>query len=300
MPSPGSDADVGLRVDVDTLRGTRDGVPTLIDVFERHGISATFFFSVGPDNMGRNFWRLMNPAFLAKMLRSKATSLYGWDILLRGLFWPGPNIGRACRHVIRSAADRGHEIGIHAWDHHAWQMRSHRMSVPEIEQHLSLGIRSLGEILEANPTCSASAGWQCNETVLACKEKYKMRYHSDCRGTGIFRPVVDGAVTTPQIPATLPTYDELIGSNGITDENFNGVILDQLRPRQLNVLTIHAEVEGIAKRTLFEAFLTEAVQRNIRFVPLGDLLPQIDQIPAGRIEQGSVHGRDGNFCVQAY
>jgi undecaprenyl phosphate-alpha-L-ara4FN deformylase len=127
-----------------------------------------------------------------------------------------------------------------------------------------------------------------------------MRYHSDCRGTGIFRPVVDGAVTTPQIPATLPTYDELIGSNGITDENFNGVILDQLRPRQLNVLTIHAEVEGIAKRTLFEAFLTEAVQRNIRFVPLGDLLPQIDQIPAGRIEQGSVHGRDGNFCVQAY
>lgn len=298
MSRPNPHALLGLRVDADTLRGTRDGIPTLLEIFQWRDIRASFFFSVGPDNMGRHLWRLLKPGFLRKMLRSNAPSLYGWDILKRGVLWNGPPIGKNCAEIMRMTASRGHEIGVHAWDHHAWQMRSDRMSVSELQEHLSLGVAALGEILGTAPRSSAAPGWICNDTVLACKEKFAMQYHSDCRGISIFRPVVDGMMTTPQIPVTLPTYDEMIGRNGTTDENFNERILDEIVPGRLNVLTIHAEVEGIAKAQLFQDFLERAGEREIHCVPLGELLPATDEIPVGRICHGPVVGRDGHFCIQ--
>lgn len=37
--------------------------------------------------------------------------------------WPGKEIGHANADIIREAA-KHHEVGLHAWDHHAWQARS--------------------------------------------------------------------------------------------------------------------------------------------------------------------------------
>ncbi|RZA14416.1 MAG: xylanase, partial [Lysobacteraceae bacterium] len=41
-----------LKIDVDTYRGTREGVPGLVRMLARHGAGATFLFSLGPDHTG--------------------------------------------------------------------------------------------------------------------------------------------------------------------------------------------------------------------------------------------------------
>ena len=290
---------VGLRVDVDTCSGTRDGVPRLLKTFKAYGIKATFFFSVGPDNMGRHVWRLIRPTFLMKMLRSKAASLYSWDIFLRGVFWPGPVIGNRFADVITATAAAGHEIGLHAWDHHRWQMHVYKMTAAEIHEALHRGVQSLSRILGAPPRCSAAAGWRCSDAALLEKEKFEFDYNSDCRGSGIFLPIIDGTQCLPQVPVTLPTYDEVIGHNGIDDSNYNEYLLAKITGEQLNVLTVHAEVEGVSRNGLFRQFLELARTRNIRFVPLEQLVRGAGTIKSDTIVQRKLPGRDGQVCWQA-
>lgn len=289
---------IGLRVDVDTLRGTARGVPVLLELLDRYGVKAGFFFSVGPDNMGRNLWRLLKPKFLWKMLRTRAGSLYGWDILLMGTAWPGPLIGKRCAAQLRACAAAGHEIGLHAWDHRLWQASIETMPPARIAAQLQMAYDTITEMIGAPPVCSAAPGWRCTETVLTLKEKFHFRYNSDCRGETIFLPVVDGTeLSTPQIPLSMPTYDELLGRNGVTHANYNEKLLEFASPDKMNLLTIHAEVEGGVCAGMFEEFLQLAATRGIELVPPGALLPA-DDIPPGRIVQREIPGREGILAVQ--
>jgi undecaprenyl phosphate-alpha-L-ara4FN deformylase len=290
---------VGLRIDVDTFRGTRLGVPNICRLLEKYSIKASFFFSVGPDNMGRHLWRLLRPTFLWKMLRTKAANLYGWDILFKGTFWPGPLIGEKLGGIIRATADAGHEAGLHAWDHYTWQTHINRMDGKAIYTSLNKGLTLLTQILGKTPDCSAVPGWKSNALVLKEKDKFSFRYNSDCRGESIFRPIIGGReLKQPQIPVTLPTYDEVVGRNGITDSNYNDYLLSLVDHQKLNVLAIHAEVEGIAYVEMFEQFLNMSISRGISFVPLGFLLREYHPTKSATIINKEIPGREGWISCQ--
>ncbi|MBU0988560.1 MAG: 4-deoxy-4-formamido-L-arabinose-phosphoundecaprenol deformylase [Proteobacteria bacterium] len=290
---------VGLRIDVDTFRGTGYGVPRLCKLLAEHAIRASFFFSVVPDNMGRHLWRLIRPGFFLKMLRTKASSLYGWDILFRGTLWPGPVIGRRFGHIMRSVSDTGHEVGLHAWDHHRWQTKIERMKSDDIYHSLSRGVSFLRGILGHPPASSASPAWKCTDIVLLEKTKFPFTYNSDCRGETIFYPLIRGEVLRqPQIPVTLPTYDEVIGHKGISENNYNEYMLSLIRPEKLNVLTVHAEVEGIACLEMFNRFLKMAHSAGASFVPLGELLTDSQEVNHSTIAAREIPGREGWVSCQ--
>lgn len=288
---------IALRVDVDTLRGTAKGVPTLLKIMKKHNVKAAFFFTVGPDNMGRHLWRLLKPKFLWKMLRTPAAGLYGWDIVFMGTAWPGPKIGKRCKQILRDCAAAGHEIGLHAWDHQTWQAKIMRMRPSVIERHLQMAYDTICEITGKAPVCSAAPGWRCSEEALIIKDRFNFVYNSDCRGDSVFMPVVnDVRLKTPQIPLSMPTYDELLGSNGVTNSNYNERLLEFASEDGMNLLTIHAEAEGGICAEMFDQFLTICKERNIEIVLPSTLLT--DDLPDGAIEQGEIPGREGKLAIQ--
>jgi undecaprenyl phosphate-alpha-L-ara4FN deformylase len=291
---------IALRVDVDTVRGTRDGVPRLLSILERHGVRATWYLTLGPDNMGRHARRLLRPAFLLKMLRSQAASLYGWDILFRGTLWPGTVISRHFQAQLRMPAQAGHEVGVHAWDHHRWQVGVDTLADDALEAQFNLACDAFEDVIGRAPESAAAPGWRCSERVLRFPRSRALRYRSDCRGPARpFRPRVDGTVLDqPQIPVDLPTYDEAQLPASGRDEAWNARLLALIADGKPHVLTVHAESEGGAKAACFDDFLSRATAAGHAFAPLSAMLEGRGDIEAGTIGAGNVPGREGWVCVR--
>jgi peptidoglycan/xylan/chitin deacetylase (PgdA/CDA1 family) len=55
-----------LKIDVDTFRGTKEGVPNLVRILKQHQAGATFLFSLGKDHTGWALRRAFRPGFFKR------------------------------------------------------------------------------------------------------------------------------------------------------------------------------------------------------------------------------------------
>ena len=104
MPSDDSNNKVlGIKIDVDTYQGMKNGVPRLLDILGTYDIKGTFFLSIGPDASGRAILQLIkNPLFLKKMVRTNAVGLYGLRTVLYGTLLPSPMSTSPCACILPS------------------------------------------------------------------------------------------------------------------------------------------------------------------------------------------------------
>lgn len=294
--------ELAIKVDVDTDRGTRVGVPNLLQLFDTLGVQATFLFSLGPDNTGRAIKRIFRPGFFRKAQRTNVVGIYGLRTLLNGMLLPGPHIGRRNAPVMRAARAAGHEVGIHCYDHIRWQDGLARMTRDQVHNELDKA-RAGFECIFGEPARTAgAAGWQANALSLEAYDAAGFEYASDARGTAPFFPRVGARVfRTLQIPTTLPTLDELLGRPEYSESRLCDTYLSWLRADRPNVLTVHAEIEGMAKRAWFTDFLTQAAHRA-SFVRLDTLAARLRRdpraIPVCDLVDGTVDGRSGTLAMQ--
>ena len=106
-------ARIALKVDVDTWRGTREGVPALVRTMAKAGAGGTFLFSLGPDHTGRAIFRALRPGFLKKVSRTSVVEHYGVKTLMYGVALPGPDIGKREAGTLHSVRDTNFEVGVH-------------------------------------------------------------------------------------------------------------------------------------------------------------------------------------------
>lgn len=297
---------LGLKIDVDTLEGFRQGIPALLEILAARRIKASFFVSLGPDNSGRAIFRVFRQqGFLEKMWRTRAPALYGLRTMFYGTLLPAPLIGAGAGEILRAVAAAGHELGLHGYDHVHWHDHLLAMNREEISRELAQAQDLYHPFLGHKARAFAAPGWQCSAASRAVLAAGGFLYGSDTRGYAPYFPRFGEQVNSVlEIPTTLPTLDELLGFAGCRPEDFAALVLGRLQNAAIpQVLTVHTEVEGGPLRQEFAQLLDRCRDQGVEFFRLEDwareLLQEAEKIPAAAVRQGRLPGRAGRVSCQA-
>jgi undecaprenyl phosphate-alpha-L-ara4FN deformylase len=291
---------LAIKVDVDTYAGTRDNVPRLFEIFERFRIRATFYFSMGPDNSGKAVRRIfMQKGFLKKALRTRGLSACRFKEMLYGTLLPAPHIASSFPEILLEAEKRGHEVGIHGWDHVKWQDLLPWFPKPVTAMELGKAGSRFERIFGRRARTTAAPGWIVSQDSLEVQDAMGVDYCSDCRGSYPFYPLINGRrFRTLQIPTTWPTMDEICGENGISLETINSHYLSLLLPG-LNVHNIQAEMEGGLQSELFIDLLERLTAAGVRFITLSEVAEEFgSSAPYSTLEMGELTGMGGKVAIQ--
>jgi peptidoglycan/xylan/chitin deacetylase (PgdA/CDA1 family) len=293
---------IGLKIDVDTSEGMKQGVPRLLDLLNALNIRASFFVPMGKDHTGWTAKRVFTrKGFLKKVKRVGVVETYGIKTLMYGLLLPGPNIAKKNRPILQQIIAAGHEAGIHGYDHVSWHDHVCEWNETKTLKILRQACTVYEEMLGQRACSFAAPGWMINPHALGFLEKNSFLYSSDTRGVSPFLPDMGGRhFGILQIPTTLPTLDEVVGIAGdepvLLSRHFVGLLTEDL-----NILTIHAELEGNRWTGFLKAFIQQSLDQGFVYKRLNDIAMTIQErghIPRCTISYGVVEGRAGDVSCQ--
>jgi peptidoglycan/xylan/chitin deacetylase (PgdA/CDA1 family) len=303
-----------LKIDVDTYRGTLEGVPNLVAMLTKHAAGATFLFSLGPDHTGWAMRRALRPGFFQKVSRTSVVEHYGFKTLMYGVLLPGPDIGGTKGALeMRAARDAGFECGIHTWDHVRWQDNVRGKDVQWTDSMMKKSEQRYAQVFGEAPHTHGAAGWQMNEHAFRRHDAQGYAYASDGRAMLLD----DGAMADPQagpyrltdmrhiqMPTTLPTLDELLGREvdgaELTTQNIAAHLLKlTAQNRRDHVYTLHAELEGQKLAPIFEQLLSGWKAQGYQLASMADYYEKIkhDPLPEYPVQWGELPGRSGELIV---
>lgn len=306
-----------LKIDVDTYRGTREGVPNLVRLLHRRQANASFLFSLGPDHTGWALRRAFRPGFFQKVSRTSVVEHYGLKTLMYGVLLPAPDIGSACAAQMRAVERAGFECGIHTWDHVVWQDNVRQRDAAWTAAQMRRAVERFNDIFGHEPHTHGAAGWQMNEHAFMQLDALGIAYASDDRARLTERGTLADPAAGPhrlsacgktlsciQLPTTLPTLDELLGrtidGKTIDEANIAATLLTLTEQPRDHVFTLHAELEGQKLAPIFEQLLTGWQAQGYDLTSMAEYYQKArnDALPVHRISWGELPGRSGELIVE--
>lgn len=283
---------VALRVEVNSLRGLREGIPNIMRLFHEYQVRATFFFPLGFADEG------LSPHYVWRHRRTR-----GWGPLLQGALKPaGSFVDEATEQIVR-ARENGHEVGVFGLSPRVWARLGY-LGEDRVARECETLWESVSSLYGDDDVPLATPEWQSSPALIADLRRRRCAYSSTTRGRFPFLPLLQGQDNqVVEIPTTLPTADELLASEGVNEDNVHEFLFADSR-RLLpagHVYAASAEREGLDLYPLLEKMLVMWRGQSGSIGALGDMLKEMDaaSVPTHRVGWDTPAGATRAMAAQS-
>ena len=242
-----------LRVDVESDKGIKEGVPKLLDLLKEHNIKASFYLVMGGESNILELLKyrnLKNTNSMSGFLSGDNRKVKLWSLKdkLRMAFFPKDFV-RNNLDILKRILKEGHELGIHGWKHREW---TRGLDTINIRKAIRKAKEKYEKIFGKYPISFASPGFNINEKVLKILEEEGFKYISDLEGED-----VEKKQGIKNVPVTIigkrktPIIEYLI-SKGKTDDEILFEFKDLIKEKGVVSFYIHDLYEARFKLRLLE------------------------------------------------
>ena len=251
-----------LRIDLESDKGIKEGVPKLLDLLKKYDLKASFYLSMGGES---NIFELLR--YRNKLKTSGERNIKIWTLKdkLRMVLFPRDFVKLNLK-ILKRILEEGHELGLHGWKHREW---TRGLKEINIENTVKKSIKKYKKLFDKKPISFASPGFNVNNKVLEILEKNKIKVISDFPGEKTKKYEKIKNITITILGKDKMPIIEYLVSLGKNNEEILEIMKKEILKKELVSFYIHGMFEARFKLKLLEEifkFIKKNKIKNKRIV----------------------------------
>ena len=236
---------VALRIDLESQKGIKEGVPKILNLLAKHDIKASFYLTMGGES---NLLDLLG--YRKKIPGKRKINVFSKKELIRMILFPR-DFAKENKSILKRILGEGHELGIHGWKHRTWTRGLEKIN---IEKQIDNSIKKYWLLFGKKPETFCSPAFRINKKVIQILNRKGIKIISDLEGEKSFK-IPDTNIIN--VPITIkgknntPIIEYLTGE-GFNDEEILEYLLKKMKEKKLATIYVHGMFECIKKIDLLD------------------------------------------------
>ena len=249
----------GLRIDLESHKGIKEGLPNLLRLLRKYNFKASFYLVMGGEST------LLEILKNSKSLKSsKERELKVWKLgeKIRMVLFPKDFVKENLKGI-KNILKEGHELGLHGWKHRIWTRGT---KIRDIQKQIYLAFKRYQEIFKKKPESFASPAFRIDKKIMKILNEKGIKVISDLPGERIFKIQETSIIN---VPITIkgennsPIIEDMV-SKGHTDKEILEKLKKEIERNRISTMYIHGLYEGIWKINLLEGLFSHLSKNKIK------------------------------------
>jgi peptidoglycan/xylan/chitin deacetylase (PgdA/CDA1 family) len=229
-----------LRIDVESNKGIKEGIPKILDLLKKHNLKASFYLTMGGES---NIFDILR--YRKKLEGERGVKVFSKLEILRMVLFPRDFVSNN-KEILKRILKEGHELGIHGWKHRKWTRGLEKI---DCKNEIEKAIIKYEKIFGIKPKSFCAPAFRMNKEVIEELNKKDFKVISDLEGTKPFK-IKDTNITN--VPITIkgkgntPIIEYLV-SKKFSDEEILEYLKKEIVKKDYSIMYIHDLYECIQK-----------------------------------------------------